>query len=126
MANSRSRHRGFLVIELIVGLSILALLLGGLAYTLNGFAAFNRRQLVRQQCTAAAQAQLDSIAVTGKPLEKEELETLWPGIAVSLAQSAGAGQWQGLRLVEVEAAEKKGAHRVRVKLQRYTATQEQE
>jgi len=124
MPNRQKQYGGFLMAEISVALAILGLLLAGLAITLNGFARFNKYQLARQHCTAAAQAQLDNVALRGKPLEKEEVERLWPEVAVSFEEKSGEGQWQGLRLLEVEAVRKLGERQVRVKLQRYAEGEE--
>ena len=52
---------GFLLADLIVGISLFAMLLAGLGISVAGFSGFNRYQWTRQQCTAAAIAQLDSL-----------------------------------------------------------------
>jgi len=104
MSRRNPRPSGFLLTELIVSLTVLGVLMVGFALSLHAFAKFNRYQLVRQRCIAAAQAQLDSISVTGKPVPEEEVRRLWPGLTVSIHESAGTGQWQGMRLVQVTAA----------------------
>ena len=111
--------RGFLLTELIVALSVTGLLIAGLMFSLTGFAKFNRYQLVRQQCIAAAQAQLDSIAATGRPIADEELSRLWPGLSVAVKQTPGEGQWNGTRRVEVTASGKVARKEVSIKLSRY-------
>jgi hypothetical protein len=121
MPNRQKQSGGFLIVEIGVALVALGLLLAGLAISLSGFARYNKYQLAKQHCTAAAQAQLDSVAVRGRPLEKEEVERLWPEVTVSFEERRGEGQWQGLRLLEVEAVRKLGEQKVRVKLQRYAA-----
>ena len=115
------KHGGFLFTEIVVAMAILGLLLVGLALSLDGFARFNRYQLVRQQCTAAAQAELDSITATGGPIPDEDFKRLWPKLSVSIAESAGAGQWQGMRLVEVTANGMSFSKEVEVQLARYVA-----
>ena len=112
-------QRGFLLTELIVAMSVVGLLLVGLAFSLTGFAKFNRYQLVRQQCIAAAQAQLDSIAATGRPIGDEDFSRLWPGLTVAVKQTPGEGQWQGTRRVEVTASGKSSRKEVSIKLSRY-------
>jgi hypothetical protein len=114
------KNSGFLVVELTFAFAIIGLILAGLAVSLYGFGKFNRYQLVRQQCTSAAQAQLDSISATGKPIPDEDFERLWPKLSVSIEESAGMGQWNGMRFVEVTASgvglrEKE----VKVRLSRY-------
>lgn len=121
MLDKRRRNSGFLMTELIVGLSVFTILVVAFALSLDGFAKFNRYQLVRQQCIAAAQAQLDCIAATGKPIPDEDVERLWPKLSLSTKDSDGQGQWQGLKLVEVTATGKSFRNQVSVRLSRYVA-----
>ena len=123
MLNMNKKYNGFVLIELTVGIFILGALVIAFALSLNGFSRFNRFQLVRQQCTAAAQAQLDSIATTGKPVPDEDFQRLWPKLSVSVKQSDGTGQWQGLNLVEVEANGMSFSQPVKVRLSRYMTTE---
>ena len=113
------KYRGFFIAEIIVATGVLAILMVGLAMSLYGFAKFNRYQLVRQQCIAAAQAELDSITTTGKPIPDEDFKRLWPKLDVNIKSSAGTGQWQGLSLVEVTANGMSFSKEVKVKLTRY-------
>jgi type II secretory pathway pseudopilin PulG len=112
-------RRGFLLTELIVAMSVMGLLLGGLIFSLTGFAKFNRYQLIRQQCIAAAQAQLDSIAATGRSIPDEDLSRLWPGLTVAVKQTPGEGQWQAAQRVEVTASGKSARTEVSIRLSRY-------
>ena len=123
MLDKNVKYKGYLLVEIIVAISVLGFLIVAFALSLNGFARFNRFQLVRQQCTAAAQAQLDSIATTGKPIPDEEFQRLWPKLSVSIKQSDGTGQWQGLNLVEVEANGMSFSQPVKVRLSRYMTTE---
>lgn len=115
----RRRYDGFLLAELIVSLTILAMLLAGMAYSLNGMAKFNRYQLIRQQCIAAAQAELDGLTATGRPILDEDFKRLWPELRVSIDKTQGTGQWQGMELVEVTASGKSFRKQVQIKLYRY-------
>ena len=119
MSGRNAKHCGFLLTELIVAMSVLGMLLAGLAFSLTGFAKFNRYQLVRQQCIAAAQAQLDSIAATGRPIADEDLSRLWPGLAVAIRQTPGEGQWQGMQSIEVTTSGKSARKQVSIRLSRY-------
>jgi type II secretory pathway pseudopilin PulG len=112
-------NSGFFLAETIVASGVLALLLAGLAMSLYGFAKFNRYQLVRQQCIAAAQAELDSITTTGKQIPDDDFKRLWPKLHVNIKSSAPAGQWQGLSLVEVTANGMSYNKEVKVTLVRY-------
>lgn len=119
MSRRNPRPSGFLLAELIVSLTVLAILMVGFALSLHAFANFNRYQLVRQRCVAAAQAELDSMSVTGKPIPQEDVMRLWPGLTISIHESAGTGQWQGTRLAKVTAAGMSFRKKVTVSLSRY-------
>ena len=108
-----------MLVELVVSLSVLAIILSCLAISLDGFRRFNHYQLVRQRCTAAAQAELDSIAATGKRISNEDLERLWPKLSVSIQYSDGSGQWEGLKLVKVKTKANSFNRNVEVQLSRY-------
>jgi len=105
--------------ELIVATAVMGLILTGLALAMNGFAKFNRYQLVRQRCIAAALAQLDGITATGKPIPQEDFQRLWPNLATSVSSSPGAGQWEAMTLIEVTATGKSFRKDVKVRLNRY-------
>ena len=125
MSGKNKKYGGFLFTDLVVGLTVLGILLAGLALSLHGFAKFNHYQLLRQRCTAAAQAELDSIAITGRPIPDEALKRLWPKVSVSIQQSEGAGQWEGMKLVKVTASGKSFRKQVKVQLSRYILGKEQ-
>lgn len=110
---------GFSVAELIVAMTFLGILLIVFAVSLDSFAKFNRYQLVRQRCIASAQAELDNITVTGKPILEQDFQRLWPGLNVSIKKTDGVGQWQGMDLVEVTTSGKSFRHKVQVNLSRY-------
>jgi len=118
------KYSGFFITEIIVASAILGILLVGLALSLYGFAKFNRYQLVRQQCIAAAQAELDSITITGKPIPDADFKRLWPKLGVNIKKSAGTSQWQGMKLVEVTATGKSFNKEVNVQLARYILVNE--
>jgi type II secretory pathway pseudopilin PulG len=113
------RHKGFLVAELIVSIILLGMLIAGLATSMNGFSAFNECQWARQRCTAAAQAQLDSLTATGQPIAPQELQRLWPEVEVSLERAAADGAWRGLELARIVAAAQAGPRKITVRLARY-------
>ncbi len=113
------KYRGFTLTEIIVASAIIGMLMVGLAMSMHGFAKFNRYQLVRQQCTAAALAELDSITTTGKPIPDEDFKRLWPKLDINIKSSAAAGQWQTMSLVEVTVSGMSYSKEVEVKLTRY-------
>jgi type II secretory pathway pseudopilin PulG len=118
------QYSGFFITEIGVASALLAILLVGLALSLHGFAKFNRYQLVRQQCIAAAQAELDSIGTTGKPIPEDDFKRLWPKLSINIRKSAGTGQWQGTTLIEITASGKSYSKDVAVQLSRYILEKE--
>ena len=102
-----------------VALALLAIFLAGLALSMYGFGQFNKYQLTRQRCISAGQAQLDSIGITGQGLSDEDINRLWPNFNIITETAAGAGQWQGLRLVKVMAIGKIKHKEVKIELSRY-------
>ena len=119
MSGKNKRCEGFLLTELTVSMTILGILVAGLALSLHGFAKFNRYQLVRQQCIAAAQAELESMATTGRPIPDEDFDRLWSNLTVSIEKSPGIGQWSAMELVEVTAVGKSFRKEVKIQLPRY-------
>ena len=107
--------------EMIVSMSVLAMILIGTAASLYSFRQFARCQWVRQQCMAAAQAQLDSLTATQHALPDAELNRLWPRVTLTTQRSDGEGQWQGLQLLEVTAQGRSDRHVVTVRLSRYVS-----
>ena len=113
------KNSGFILTEIIIASAIIGMLLVGLAISMYGFAKFNLYQLVKQQCIAAAQAELDSITLTGKPITDEDFERLWPKLNVNIKISDGTGQWLGMTLVEVKTNGMSFSKEVEVSLARY-------
>ena len=105
--------------ELLISLSVLAFLLVCFGMTLHEFRKFNGHQLVRQKCISAAQAQLDSIAVTGRQIAVEDFERLWPGITYSIEITGGNDRWTGLKLVSVKTAGRSYRSEITINLSRY-------
>ena len=119
MQRRRVRYSGFLLAELMVATALLGLIITGMAVSMNGFSLVNDCQWARQRCTAAAQAQLDSLAATGRLIEPQEIKRLWPGVDVSVDKSAGATLWDGLELIQVTATAQAGPRKITVHLARY-------
>ena len=119
MVERMRRTNGFLMTELIVALSLLGLIFAGFAVSTHGFGAFNRYQWARQRCVAAAQAQLESLAIHGDPIADRECERLWPGVSLSVRREAGTDQWAGLQWIRVTATAPAGPRSVVVELARY-------
>jgi len=119
MSGMKNKSGGFTIAEIVVALVVLGMVMTGLALSLQTFAKLNRCQWMRQHCITAAQAQLDSIAVTGEAIRDEDFKRLWPDLSVSIKESAGAGQWEGMKLVEVTANGMSFSKEVKVQLCRY-------
>ncbi|MBN2591705.1 MAG: type II secretion system protein [Sedimentisphaerales bacterium] len=121
MSGINKKYKGVFLVELIVSLTVLGILLACLGISLYGFAKFNLYQLVRQQCIAAGQAQLDSITATGHQVSQDDIKRLWPKIDVTIEQSEGTGQWAGLKLVRAKSKGMSFSTPVNVELSRYIA-----
>jgi len=119
MSGTKNKSGGFTIAEIIVALVVLGMVMAGLALSLRTFAKLNRFQWMRQHCIAAAQAQLDSISVTGEAISNKDFKRLWPDLSVSIKESAGAGQWEGMKLVQVTANGRTFGKEVKVQLCRY-------
>jgi len=124
MLHKKRRSGGFIFAEIAVSLTVIAMLLAGVAFSMNGIAKFNHYQLVRQQCIAAAQAELDSLTATGMPIEEEDFNRIWPQLKVSIEKTAGQGQWQGAQLVKVTTTGKYLRKQVTIELSRYISRDE--
>ena len=124
MSRKKRRSGGFIFAEIAVSLTVMAMLLAGVALSMNGIAKFNRYQLIRQHCIAAAQAELDSLTATGKPIGDEDFSRIWPQLNVSIEKSAGQGQWQGTQLVKVTTSGKYLRKHVTIELSRYISQEE--
>jgi len=119
MIQIKTKYKGHLYIELMVTITLIGLMLGCLSVSLSAFRQFNHYQLKRQQCISAAQAQLNSIDLTGNELDSKLLNSLWPNVSTAVTTSTGTGQWKGLQLVEVTAHSKSFNKDVSISLSRY-------
>jgi hypothetical protein len=80
--------------------------------------------LRKQQCIAAAQAQLDCIEHSGESLPDEKISRLWPSVRLETIRQEGTGDWSDLDLVTVRATGKAGRRKVEVTLCRYMVPRE--
>lgn len=104
---------------MIVAATILGLIAATLAMALYTFSRLNHYQLTTQHCIAAAQAQLDSITATGKSIPNEDFQRLWPKLTISVENTPGTGQWEGMNLAKVTASGRSFSTRVNIQLSRY-------
>jgi hypothetical protein len=119
MTTERVRYRGLMMTELIVSLTVLGMLMVTFAISLDGFRRLNHYHFTKQRCVSAAQATLDSIAVTGKAIDEADVNRLWPGVIIKIEESEGTDQWKGLKLISVSARGTTGNKNVEVRLSRY-------
>jgi type II secretory pathway pseudopilin PulG len=119
MAGKTEKHRGLLMAEMIIALTVLAVLLVMFALSMAGFRKLNHYHLVKQRCISAAQATLDSYAVRGAAIDQADMDRLWPGVSVQIEESEGTGQWKGLKLITVTASGVSFRNRPAVSLSRY-------
>jgi len=110
---------GWVLTESILSLALLGILLAAIAMAGRSGRDFNQVMLTRQQCVAAAQAQLDSIAATGDTIDDQKVTQLWPGVRVQVERTAGQAQWRDMTLVKATAAATAGGRNVKIELARY-------
>jgi type II secretory pathway pseudopilin PulG len=105
--------------ELIVSTALLGMAIAGIAVVIQGATTINRYQWTRQRCVAAAEAQIDSLVATGKPIDEIEIARLWPETQVTVDRTPGQAAWERLDLIRVTAVGMAGPHPVTVHLERY-------
>jgi len=115
----RNNQPGWMMVELVVVIGILGVLATTLAASMNSYARLNKMYLLKQQCISACRTQLDSISVTGKPVSKEDIKRLWPGLETVISYRSGTGKWKGLELVQVTATAKNKPSKVKLHQSRY-------
>ena len=111
------------MIEVITALGLLAVIMVCLSLSAWTFRKLNTVQLRKQQCLSAAQAQLDSIAMTGEPIAQNNLDRLWDGIEIAVAEQEGNGEWKGLKLLKVTAVGIVNGREIKIELSRYLASE---
>ena len=119
MTTKHVRYCGLMMTELIVSLTVLGMLMVTFAISLDGLRRLNYYQFTRQRCVSAAQATLDSIAVTGATIDEADANRLWPGVIIKIDESEGTGQWKGLKLINVTAGGAALNKKVEIRLARY-------
>lgn len=110
---------GWIMAEALVALTVLGIIMGGLALSQNTFRTFNALQLARLRCIAAGEGQLDSIAATGEPIPQEKFRQLWDDVWATVEQTPGRDEWAGLTLVKVTTVSRAGGRETKVELARY-------
>ncbi len=97
------------------------LMLGIMVSAQSNTAELNRMQMARQQCVAAAEAELDSFSARAAPLDAATVKGLWPDLKIETGRRAGEGEWRGLVRVTATATKKVGGVEIKVELHRYVA-----
>ena len=118
MKNMR-KSKAFILTEMVVCVTIILMLMAGFSFAMWSFGAIQKQMHAKEQCLAAVNSQLDSIAASGNPLDSNVVHSSWPGVEVSVETLQGQGQWQGLDLVTVSASTYAGKKQVSVSQQRY-------
>lgn len=123
--NTKSKHnsnrRGSITVEFTVALAIMVLIFSLVIASLEQVGKVNRGQWARQQCLAAAQAQLDSLSAVGRAIPESDWQRLWPRIDCTIEQTDGEGDWQGLALTQVTARTRLEGREIEVTSRRYIA-----
>ena len=117
------RNSGWIMIEIITAIGVLGVIMVCISLSARTFGQLNKVQLRKQQCLSAAQAQLDSIAMTGERIGQDELNRLWGGIEITVEEQEGRNEWEGLRLVKVTAETTAHQRQVKIELCRYIASE---
>ncbi len=113
------RGRGWVAAEALVATVLLTMIMLGVSATINAAGRVNRLHLLRQQCTAAGLAQLESLSATGEVLTDEQFRRLWPKLTCRIERTAGEGDWAGLVLCKAVVSGKARELAVTVTLARY-------
>ena len=113
------KQKGLLSIEMVVAIGVLATIIAVLAALGNSFGKLNSALWAQHTCYAAGQAQMDCIAITGKPIDPAKFESLWPIVTCQIQETEGTGQWQGLTHIELSLSTKAKKKTVHVQMARY-------
>ncbi len=115
---------GWILLELTLSASLLAMLIVGMGVAQNTFGRLNHYELVQQHCVAAATAQIHQFQATGHDIEPSEARRLWPDVRLTLRQSPGQGPWANMTLIQSVATAQSHGKEVRVELRRYAPAKE--
>ena len=113
------KRSGWLTIEMVIAIGIMATLISVLGVVGNTFKKVEDQRWTRHTMLTAAQAQMDAIVVTGKPIDEDTFRRLWPKVQCTVDISQGAGQWQGLQKIRLELSAKARERTVKTSMVRY-------
>lgn len=92
---------GWLLTEMMVTVTLLAIVIGILASLGIAFKKINQQRWHKQTLIAAGQAQMDAIVTTGKPIDAETFARLWPEVDCEIQVSPGQGDWERLQRIRL-------------------------
>jgi type II secretory pathway pseudopilin PulG len=113
------KSQAVLFTECLIAMTILGMLLVGFWYSLSACRTFNHIQMARLRCTAAAEAQLDSLTATGRAMDDATIQKLWPGVKLYVTRTPGENKWIGLTRLHVRADAVTQGRDVRMDFSRY-------
>ncbi len=119
-----AQYNGLVMVEILVCLFLVLALTAALMTAIRFFGHANRQQLARQQCIAAAQAQLDAIVSGGSPLSEQDMKALWPAVTCTVDKVPGLDVWQALDLYTVNAKAVVHGREISIQAKRYIRRQE--
>ena len=114
-----NKHKGLITVEFVVAIGVFAIIIGVLIAVGNSFGKLNNHLWARHTCYAAGQAQMDAIAVTGKPIDSANFESLWPDVTCRIETSDGTDQWQGLKQVQLSLSTRVKRKDIHIQMTRY-------
>jgi hypothetical protein len=117
------KRTGSLSIEMMVAVGVMAVLIGVLAGVGGTLKKINDQRWLRYTMLAAGQAQMDAIAVTGNPIDKETFTRLWPNVTCKVEVTEAGGQWQGLKKVQLNLSAKSRQKTIETSLVRYVPSE---
>ncbi len=97
--SQHNKRFGILSIEMLVAVSVMAVLIGVLAAIGSSFKKLDNQLWLQHTCSAAGKSQMDALAATGKPINEETFSRLWPNVTCSIEITDGVGDWRGLRQI---------------------------
>lgn len=113
------KRKGLLTIEVIVAFGLMLTFIGVIAALGGSYGKLNRQLWLRHTCILAGQAQLDSLASRGCPIDDDQFHRLWPQVTCSIEKTDGPGDWEGFEKVEVSLSAASKIKTVEVRLIRY-------
>ncbi len=115
MKNKR-RQKGSIGIEVAVSIALFAVIAASSLMLIQSMGRLNHHLWKRHTCFAAGQAQMDAIRITGRAIEEEQFQSLWPNVECEIRKSQGKGQWSGMEKIELVLSSKDEGSKVEISL----------